>query len=92
LPYNSNWIAGFANGDGSFILSYYKDSRMRLGATCNPLFKVTQHLRDRLLLERILTSLDCGFIYNIRKDLLDFRITGLPTITSKVIPFFTENR
>ena len=57
-----NWIAGFANGDGFFSLGYIKDSRHRLGATCKPLWRITQHERDKILLERLITFLDYGSI------------------------------
>ena len=65
---NPNWIAGFVNADGSFNLGYVKDSRMRLGATCNPYFDVSQHGRDRILLERIQSFLNCGSIYSASSE------------------------
>ena len=91
LPLNPDWIAGFANGDGSFSLGYRKRSVFRQGATCEPSFFIGQHPRDRVLLERIIASLDCGSVYNIRENLLKLTIADLSTITNRVIPFFTDH-
>ena len=88
-PLDPNWIAGFVNGDGCFSLKYQKSSTHRLGARCNPCLQVTQHERDRFLLERIVSSLGCGSIHsNSKNGVLNLTVTGLPIITSKIIPFF----
>ena len=51
---------------------------------------LTQHQRDKILLERISISLDCGSIYDIGRNSFDFKVTGLSILTEKVIPFFTD--
>ena len=50
-PYklNKDWIAGFTQADGSFSLNYIKSSGMRLGHTCQPQFRITQHERDLMV-------------------------------------------
>jgi hypothetical protein len=55
------------------------------------LFKVTQHERDRALLQRIITVFDCGSISakSSNSPVLDYRVSGLSTISNKIIPFFT---
>ena len=35
---------------------------MKLGYTCQPQFRVTQHERDLIVLKRIIESLGCGTI------------------------------
>lgn len=47
---NGYWIAGFTQADGSFSLNYIKSSGMRLGYTCQPQFRITQHERDLMVL------------------------------------------
>jgi LAGLIDADG endonuclease len=88
-----HWIAGFVNGDGSFSLGFSENSKMRLGATCQPRFVVTQHQRDRILLERIQSSLACGVLYEKGSGIaaFDLKVTGLSTITDKVVPFFKSH-
>jgi LAGLIDADG endonuclease len=67
-PLNPNWIAGFVDGDGHFTLGW-RNSRYKLGATRIPLFSVGQNGRDIILLQRILSSLDCGSIRDIGERL-----------------------
>jgi len=87
---NPNWIVGFTKGDGSFTLGFRNRKDFSLGATCFPLWKITQHKRDIILLECIKTSLDCGSISDVGRDSFDLTVYGLLTITDKVIPFFTD--
>ena len=92
-PLNTSWITGFTNGDGCFSLGFQKSSTHRLGATCYPGFIITQHGRDKVLLERIATSLDCGSVSSPRADnCCYFKVTGLSIITNKIVPFFTDHR
>jgi hypothetical protein len=48
-----DWIVGFVNGDGSFILGS-ETSNTKGAFKLNPRFAITQHQRDKVLLERIL--------------------------------------
>jgi len=89
---DSSWIAGFINGDGSFSLGFTKKSNSRLGATCLPTFSIVQHERDRILLERIQSSLGCGKFSSLKVDgCYDLRVADIATITSKIVPFFTSH-
>jgi hypothetical protein len=51
-------------GGGSFTLDYSKDPKMRLGASWKPRLIITQHSRDRVLLNRIQSTFDCGSIFS----------------------------
>jgi hypothetical protein len=52
-------------------------------------FQIAQHSRDRFLMERIVSYLDCGFISE-RGDILDFQVTRFSDITDNIIPFFKK--
>jgi hypothetical protein len=45
-PLDPYWIAGFVSAEGSFGLNFTKDSRVRLGETLRPCFRVFQDARD----------------------------------------------
>jgi len=65
---------------------------MRLGTSCNPTFKLTQHQRDVMLLNRIQSLLGCGKFYGpySESNCLDLWVSDLSMIVDKIIPFFTE--
>jgi LAGLIDADG endonuclease len=88
LPLDPDWIAGFINGDGCFSLGYQKRLDLRLGATYKPYFQVTQHACDKILLERIAESFGGSLVKS--RNCLDLRVTGLSTLTSKIVPFFSQ--
>jgi len=88
ISLDPNWIAGFVQADGNFDLSVIK-SKNKLGQTCNPQFKISQHSRDLDLLNRIMTYFSIGKILKPNKNnVCVFYIAGLAKIVSIVIPFF----
>ena len=74
------YITGFADGEGCFSISIYKDSRMLTGWQVKPVFKISLHKRDRALLESIQKSLGVGKIYKHGIDSLDYRVSSLKNI------------
>lgn len=55
-PLHPEWIAGFVSGDGSFGLNYSKSKGHKLGYSCRPQFRISQHQKDLILLNRIITQ------------------------------------
>jgi hypothetical protein len=88
---NSHWIAGFANGNSCFTFGYTKRSDYRLGATCFPRFFITQHERDEVLLNHINSALGCGEVYDVGRDSFNLQVTGLSTLTDKIVPLFSQH-
>lgn len=88
---NLNWISGFVAADGMFTLNYIIQEKMRLGATCQPHFKITQHQRDAFLLERIAMTLGCGIALPPYSgiDRFDLVVTDSAVLFNVIIPFFT---
>ena len=88
-PLNGHWIAGFVNGDGSFGLNYLKNKN-KLGFGCNPSFRISQHLRDSILLNQIVYTLKCGYIKQpySNRERTDFSVTKFKDLTEIIIPFF----
>lgn len=85
-----NWIVGFTQADGTFGLNYTKQSRMKLGFTCQPQFRITQHERDLVVLNRIIESMGCGTIVKPSgdRDRYTISVANLKDLIEIVIPLF----
>lgn len=90
--FNPHWIAGFVEADGTFGLNYIKQVKMRLGYTCQPQFRVTQHERDLIVLNRIISTMGCGNLVkpSSGRDRYDISVANIKDITTLVIPFFEK--
>ena len=53
------------------------------------MYIVTQHTRDRELMEGLINYLGCGK-YSIRKEAGDFKVLSITDINEKIVPFFSE--
>jgi hypothetical protein len=67
---NLNWIAGFSSGEGCFLVTISKSNQTKIGQTTQLTFKVSQHNRDRKLLELMGQYLNCGAVYSHGEMLL----------------------
>nr|5T2N_A Chain A, I-OnuI_e-ag007820 [synthetic construct] len=90
---NLKWLAGFTSGEGHFGVNLWK----RKGGThvgVQLVFGISQHIRDKNLMNSLITYLGCGYILEKnRSELswLDFRVTKFSDINDKIIPVFQEN-
>ena len=64
----------------AFTLNFRKRPDLRLGATCDPRFSISQDKRDLFLLERIKTSLGCGPFLPDELRIVWIPVYGLSTI------------
>lgn len=89
---NSGWVSGFVDGEACFYINIYKRKDSVLGEGVKLIFKVTQDIRNKYILESLIKVFGCGGVYNQSKSssgsVFDFMVTGLSNITDKVIPFF----
>lgn len=88
---NSQWLAGFTSGEGSFFIGI-KKSEVRTGFQVYLTFTLTQHSRDGELMTNISKYLGCGnIIRRSLEDAVDVRVSKFSDVLEKVIPFFQEN-
>lgn len=87
---NPYWITGFVQADGSFSLGYHQNSSIKFGYSCQPTFRVTQHERDLIVLQRIIKTLGCGNLLGpySGRDRYDISVLNIKDISKIVIPFF----
>ncbi len=81
------YIAGFADRDGSFNVSFRKRDDYRLGWKINPSFSIAQ--RDKIVLELFQKQLNCG---KTRKGTSEgiwyLEVLDLVDLRTKIVPFF----
>lgn len=56
-----NWLVGFIDGEGSFYVKVTKNES-KSGYSVSIIFTLSQHLRDEILMSKIVSYLDCGII------------------------------
>lgn len=89
---NPYWIAGFVQADGTFGLNITKQNRMTLGYTSQPQFRITQHDRDIIVLERIIQTLKCGILIkpSINRNEYNISVANIKELSEIIIPFFKK--
>ncbi|GBB97392.1 hypothetical protein RclHR1_29860002 [Rhizophagus clarus] len=86
-----NWICGFTDGEGCFDIKITaRGSGSYHQVECR--FRLTQHIRDKVLLELFISFFGCGKVY-IRSNNKagDYTINNIPDATNILVPFFDKN-
>ena len=86
-----NWVAGFAEGECCFYVKLRKSSSYRVGYRVELLFQITQHFRDKQLMESLVKYFVCGRIeIDKRGPAVNYRLIGFKNMDSTIIPFFDK--
>ena len=84
------WVTGFVDGEGCFYVGINRIEKMSLGWQVLPEFRVTQHERDVVLLERIRDFFGFGSVRPNHGDRMDYRVRGLDDL-NEIVEFFERN-
>jgi hypothetical protein len=85
-----NWLAGFVDAEGCFMVGVKKSSTHKLGYQVQLNFRITQHSRDERLMKSLIQYLGYGQYYHrANKEAGDFSVEKYPD-TVKVIAFFEK--
>ena len=86
-----NWLAGFTDGEGCFYVNT-KKAKTLSGIQVIMTFSITQHVRDELLLSKLIDYLGCGKIEKVstRPNEVKFIVYKYSSIRDKIIPFFRD--
>jgi hypothetical protein len=82
-------VAGFASGEGSFIIKISKSRNSKLDVGVQLVFQITQHLRDEKLINNLILYLGCGNLAKFDQK-VNYIVTKFSDITEKIIPFFNQ--
>ena len=106
FPLDPNFITGFIDGEGSFVISIQKEPKNKTGWTIKPRLSISLDEKDIAILEQIQTyfkgvpsgsvgawSNDAALVGNIskeRKNVVQYRVASLRDLTNIVIPHFDK--
>ncbi len=84
-----NWIAGFSSGESCFDIKIVKNIKYRAGSQVQTRFRISQHVRDNVLLGFIVEYLKCGRLQPSRNT-VELTVSKYDDIINIIIPFFEE--
>ena len=87
---NSSWLSGFVSAEGNFDVRTPKINS-KTGYRVQLRFRITQHLRDIKLMEKIVQYLGGGKVYKYTKSAVHLSIVDFSLITDKIVPLFEKN-
>jgi hypothetical protein len=85
----TQWMAGFATGDGCFLITISKMSSTRTKPCVHLHFTLTQHARDTEMMRRCIDLFQGGSVIKDRTCYY-FRISKFEDLFTKVLPIFKE--
>ena len=88
------YLVGFADAEGCFSVALKKQKDTRFGWVLDPVFHVTQHEKNRAVLELFKAELKCGRIEakHGQEHTLQFTVDNRRQLAEKVIPFFERRK
>jgi len=86
-----NFITGFADAEGSFMISILSSKERRIGWSVGARFEITLHARDEELLDQIHAYFKgAGLVTRYGVDKVTYRVNNLNEITYILIPHFQQ--
>ncbi len=86
---NLHWLTGFTDAEGCFFIALKKSRQSKLGETVWLRFILTQHVRDKHLLQSLISTLNCGR-YIQKSGCGEFIVEKFSDVYTKIIPIFDE--
>lgn len=85
------YITGFVDGEGSFLVSFSRREKIRVGIEARPSFTISQNQRSKEVLDEIATYFQCGNIrYNTHDQTYKYEVRSLDDLCRKIIPHFEQ--
>ena len=91
-PYQAAYMAGYADGEGCFCVTFNRSSRHRFGWEIRPSFSVSQNTDRAEVLDMFLQTFGDGAIRPDRSDrTLKYETRSVSVLATKVVPFFRQH-
>ena len=86
-----NWVTGFTDAEGSFLIDIRKRSKLRIGYGVEPCFQIIANIRDKELIENIKEFFQgVGNIKIDNKNRVYYIVKKLDDIINIIIPHFNQ--
>ncbi|GAA5133805.1 hypothetical protein GCM10023339_69910 [Alloalcanivorax gelatiniphagus] len=85
---DGEWLAGFTSGEGCFFVFVSKSLTHALGFRVQLVFQITQHSRDTILIQSLISYLDCGRLVTSSDGKVQFRVEKFSENFEKILNFF----
>lgn len=85
---NPNWVLGFVDGEGCFHVSVSKNNNTSLGYQVTLEFTISQHIRDKELIAKLIKFFGCGYVVQTTFNHLQYRIRNKNNLKTNLYPFF----
>ena len=93
MDINPWYISGFVDGEGSFLVSFSKRSKMGLGIEVRPSFTVSQHARNKEVVCELQRYFQCGSVrFNSRDQTYKYEVRSLNDLVYRILPHFGRIR
>lgn len=95
---NPYYIAGFIDGEGSFSVSIGKHKTLKRGLEVRPEFEIELRADDKKILERLLSTVGCGKIYDCSYERygwyphVKYKVTSTKDMEDYLFPFLDKYR
>ena len=89
------WVAGFASGEGCFMIKTSVKRNSKLGYGVQLSFQITQNDRDVELIKSLVSYFRCGRLVVNEKhngSKVNFNVTKFSDIQELIIPFFLKHK
>nr|QID02880.1 LAGLIDADG endonuclease [Orbilia oligospora] len=78
------WFAGLTFGEGCFMVNIFKNSSQTKFKTML-IFKINQHVRDKVLLESFINFFNCGMVVKHFSNAVIYVVSNRSDINEKII-------
>lgn len=86
------WLAGFVDGEGMFLVVIQKKSKSKIGFAASLRFSITQHCRDIEMMRGLIDYLGCGkIVVSSNRNTVEFAVNKFSDISNKIVPYFTKH-
>jgi hypothetical protein len=90
LILNPFWVTGFIDGECCFHVSVTPLARMKLGYQVQLQFSITQGIRDKALMEQLITFFGCGYVNLDGPNKVQYRIQDQKDLADHLFLFLDQ--